>query len=76
MQAPLNAGFAYKESFDAMYPNIAADTGVTLVPFLTEALFFDNANKLPDGIHYNAQGYKKAVEQHILPAVERELSSL
>jgi acyl-CoA thioesterase-1 len=75
IQAPLNAGFTYKNEFDALYQQIADDKNITLVPFLTEALFFDSANKLPDGIHYNAQGYSKVVEQHLLPALERELEN-
>jgi len=76
MQAPLNAGFTYKNEFDALYQQIADDKNLTLVPFLTEEIFFDNTNKLPDGIHYNAQGYSKVIDQHILPAVERELENL
>lgn len=76
IQAPLNAGQAYKNEFDAMYQSIATDKKITLVPFLTEEIFFDNTNKLPDGIHYNAQGYRKVVDQHVLPAVERKLLSL
>jgi len=73
MQAPLNGGFAYKRSFDAMYKDIANDKDLILVPFITADLFLDRGNKLPDGVHYNAVGYHKVTQTHVLPAVEKVL---
>lgn len=70
MQAPLNAGAAYKTAFDALYEDIANEYNLELVPFLTQELFLDNNNKLPDGIHYNQTGYARVTEEHILPQVE------
>ena len=75
MQAPLNAGAAYKQSFDAMYAELASTKNLVLVPFLTERLFFDQSNKLADGIHYNELGYKKVIDAHILPAVMATLEA-
>ncbi len=69
MQAPINAGVDYKERFDTLYETVASERGLILVPFLTEALFLDTANKLPDGIHYNQRGYQQVVEQYVFPAV-------
>lgn len=69
MQAPLNAGLAYKRSFDGMYESIAESEQVILVPFLTTEVFLNNENKLPDGIHLNRQGYQIVVEQYILPTL-------
>jgi acyl-CoA thioesterase-1 len=73
MQAPLNAGTTYKRAFDALYETIAEKKGVALVPFLTEDIFFDPENKLPDGIHYNVRGYTKVVETYLFPEVQRFL---
>ena len=69
MQAPLNAGTAYKQQFDSLFETLALEKGLTLVPFITEDIFLDKANKISDGIHYNQLGYQKVVEQHIFPAV-------
>ncbi len=67
MQAPLNAGTAYKTEFDSLFQTIAQDEGLTLIPFITPEIFLDTTNKISDGIHYNKQGYAKVVTQHILP---------
>jgi len=69
MQAPLNAGPAYKQRFDSIYGTVAQTRNLVLVPFLTESIFLEAGNKLPDGIHYNAQGYQKVIEEYLLPAV-------
>jgi len=69
MQAPLNAGQDYKQEFDAIYSAIANEKEVTLVPFLTEEIFFDPTNKIDDGIHYNESGYRKAIDAYVFPAV-------
>jgi acyl-CoA thioesterase-1 len=74
MQAPLNAGKEYKDTFDGLYETIATEKNLLLVPFITEEIFLDQDNKLPDGIHYNQVGYQKVVEEHILPAVQRVLN--
>jgi acyl-CoA thioesterase-1 len=73
MQAPLNSGLGYKREFDAVYENVADDMGLILVPFITAGLFLDRDNKLPDGIHYNALGYEKVVDQYVMPALEEVL---
>lgn len=69
MQAPLNAGLAYKRSFDAMYEDLASENNVILLPFLTAELFFEPKNKLSDGIHFNQEGYRQVVELYLLPTV-------
>lgn len=74
MQSPLNSGFSYKKEFDDMYPNIAKEYGLELIPFLTTEIFLDPVNVLPDGIHLNKTGYEKVVYEHIFPAIEKEIS--
>lgn len=76
MQAPLNAGFGYKQSFDALYEELAEQYRIRLVPFLTTELFFDADNKLGDGIHYNQVGYQKVVEMYLLPEVREVLDAM
>ena len=73
MQSPLNSGFAYKQSFDAIYPSLASTYNTPLVAFLTEEIFLNSSNLLSDGIHLNKKGYAEAVEKHILPAVIENL---
>ncbi len=76
MQAPLTAGLGYKQEFDAMYEELANKHNALLVPFLTAELFFDNKNKLSDGIHYNALGYSKVVDKYIYPVVSQVLDKI
>lgn len=74
MQAPLNSGRGYKDQFDALYETIASDNKLVLIPFMTEEIFLNTENKIPDGVHYNQIGYQKVVEQHMLPILENILN--
>ncbi len=76
MQSPLNSGISYKQSFDAIYPNIAKKYNLELVPFITEEIFFNSENLLSDRIHLNKKGYGEVVKKHILPAVVKTIKSL
>jgi acyl-CoA thioesterase I len=69
MQAPLNAGLAYKKTFDAMYSSIAEEQNVILAPFLTTEVFLNSDNKISDGIHLNATGYGIVVDEYLMPVV-------
>ncbi len=70
MQAPLNGGLEYKKSFDALYPKLAKEFSLPLVPFITESLFGDKKNVLPDGIHLNKRGYSIFVNDILVSEVE------
>lgn len=65
MQAPGNYGPDYKAEFDTIYPDLAAEYGVLLVPSFFGALGSDPAEARQwlqaDGIHPNAEGVKKIV---------------
>jgi len=76
MQGPINSGLAYKRDFDAIYEEVAKSYNLILVPFLTAELFLDSANKLNDGIHYNATGYQKVVDQHLVPVLEEVIEQI
>lgn len=55
MRIPPNYG-PYADDFAAMYPRIAEETDVPLVPFLLEGVGGDRALNQADGIHPTARG--------------------
>ena len=73
IQAPLNAGIEYKESFDALYPKLASEFNVPLVPFVTEEVARNPELLQADGIHPTGDGYTLLVNTYILPAIKQLL---
>lgn len=68
MQAPGNYGPDYKTSFDAIYPELAAQYGATLAPGFFAPLLEGGSDPAAvqgfmqaDGIHPNAEGVKRIV---------------
>lgn len=80
MQAPGNYGPDYKTSFDAIYPDLAAEFGATLYPFFFQGLGAGNdpaalrAFMQPDGIHPTSEGVAKIVAD-LGPAVQAFLAA-
>lgn len=69
MQAPGNYGQDYRDSFDAIYPDLAAKHGAILAePLLAPILALPDRQKAladyvqPDGLHPNAKGVALVVE--------------
>jgi len=58
MEAPPNMGQAYTRAFHAMYPALAKEAGVTLLPFLLDGVAGVAKYNQPDGIHPNEDGSK------------------
>jgi acyl-CoA thioesterase-1 len=56
MEAPPNYGFDYTASFHKVYPALAKQYGVALVPFLLEGVGGDATLNQADGIHPTPQG--------------------
>jgi acyl-CoA thioesterase-1 len=56
MEAPPNLGSAYTTAFHAMYPELAKESGATLVPFLLNGVAGDPKLNQADGIHPNPRG--------------------
>jgi len=56
MEAPPNLGPEYTNAFHAMYPAVAREMGVTLMPFLLQGVAGDRALNQADGIHPNQHG--------------------
>jgi acyl-CoA thioesterase-1 len=72
MLAPPNLGREYGEAFNAVFPEVAARTGVLLYPFFLEGVAADPALNQPDGIHPTAEGVAVMV-RNTLPKVEELL---
>lgn len=73
MQATPHKGLAYKEEFDQIYPDIADEFSIPLVPFMKARIFLDASYTIEDRIHLNKKGYTEVVDSYILPAVVRIL---
>ncbi len=62
MQMPPNYGSRYADSFRAVYPELAREYAVTLVPFLLENVAMNPELMQPDGFHPNAAGQAGVLE--------------
>lgn len=69
MRANPSLGPEYVAAFDALFPGLARELGVPLVPFLLEGVAGDPGLNQPDGIHPTAAGQARVAE-HLRPAVE------
>src|SRR5262245_35080560 len=62
MRAPPNFGREYARGFEAVYRELAAETGAALIPFLLEGVAGDAELNQPDGIHPTAEGQRIVAE--------------
>ncbi len=72
MRIPPSYGPDYTSGFADIYPRVARETGVPLVPFLLDGVGGHPELNLPDGIHPNAEGEKR-VAGNVLPYLEKVL---
>jgi acyl-CoA thioesterase-1 len=70
MQIPPNMGQEYTEEFKSIYPAVAAEKQVTLIPFLLEGVAGNPDLNLPDGIHPTEEGHKLVFET-VWPFIEK-----
>jgi acyl-CoA thioesterase-1 len=75
MRLPPNLGPEYTRDFAALYPSLADELDVPLVPFLLEGVAGRADLNLPDGIHPNREG-QKLVARNVLPALRELLDTL
>lgn len=75
MKIPLNYGDDYRKKYEAIFPALAKTHKVDLVPFLLEGVATNKALNLPDGIHPNAEGYKKIADA-LLPTFKTAITKL
>ena len=62
MRAPPNLGVQFQAEFDGIYPALAEQYGVALVPFFLEAVYDKPELILPDRIHPTAEGIAALVD--------------
>ncbi|HEX8274421.1 MAG TPA: arylesterase [Longimicrobiaceae bacterium] len=62
MMALPNLGREYGTEFQAIYPDLAREYQLPLVPFLLEGVGGDPAMNLPDGVHPNEQGHRRVAQ--------------
>ena len=62
MKMPTNYGSPYREKFEKLFPELANEYQLPLVPFLLEGVGGVSRLNLADGIHPNAQGHQKMAE--------------
>jgi acyl-CoA thioesterase-1 len=62
MEAPTNLGVQYTTAFHAMFPALAREHGVTLLPFLLDRVAGKAELNQPDGVHPNYVGERIVTE--------------
>lgn len=74
MRLPPNYGKRYIETFYNIYPQLAAELKITLVPFILEDVALNKDLMQADGLHPNAQGQPLIMEriwQHLQPKLKQ-----
>jgi len=69
METPPSRGWQYSVDFHFIYPDLAREHEVPLMPFLLAGVFGDAALNLPDGFHPNADGMR-AIAAAMWPYLE------
>ena len=63
----------YQEGFGRLFPRLAKEEGLPLVPFLLEGVAGRKELNLEDGIHPNPEG-QRLLARNVLPALEAILA--
>jgi acyl-CoA thioesterase-1 len=69
MLAPRNLGADYAKAFDPIYPELAAQYGLILYPFIADGVLGESALTQADGMHPTAAGVD-VMAARMLPKVE------
>jgi acyl-CoA thioesterase-1 len=75
MEAPRNMGKEYVDAFSALYRDLAQQYGVLFYPFFLDGAALNDGLMQPDGLHPNAKGVARIVE-NIMPSVEELLAQV
>jgi acyl-CoA thioesterase-1 len=75
MRMPPNLGPDYVERFESVYPRLARELGVDLVPFMLDGVAGIPDLNLPDGIHPTANGHERIADT-VLPPIAAALRDL
>lgn len=76
MQIYDNLGNDYVKSFSAIYPRVAADMNVPLIPFFLNGVGGDAKLNQADAIHPTKEGYTIIVNNNVLPVLKPELERI
>ena len=76
MQIYDNLGSDYVTSFAAIYPRVAKDMNVTLIPFFLDGVGGDPKLNQADAIHPTKEGYTIIVNDNILPVLKPEVDRM
>ncbi len=68
MRMVSNLGDDYTKKFEAVYGEVAVDTGVIFMPFFLEGVVSHPELNREDGIHPNAKGYR-VIAEHVYPYI-------
>ncbi|MEM7344039.1 MAG: arylesterase [Chloroflexota bacterium] len=74
MEMMENLGQDYTTAFEALYPDIAAEQDLILIPFFLEGVVADPALNQADAVHPNEAGYEVIVDEiypYIIEAIDR-----
>ena len=74
IRLPPNYGARYIQQFESIYPELADRYQVPLLPFFMSEVILDPTLLLPDGLHPNAQGQQRILEQ-LHPPLTRWLTA-
>jgi len=75
IRIPPNFGPRYAEEFAAIYPQLAQQYHLPLVPFLLENVALDPGRMQDDGLHPNAAGEAPVLDNlwpHLLPLLQKK----
>jgi acyl-CoA thioesterase I len=72
IEMPPNYGVQYAKAFSAVYGDIAKARQVPLVPFLLEGIALDPALMQADGLHPNADGQPRVLD-NVWPSLQKLL---
>ncbi|PHR27410.1 MAG: arylesterase [Desulfotalea sp.] len=75
MRMVWNLGPVYVAQFNAVYPRVAEEMAVELMPFFLEGVATNSTLNMADGLHPNSDGYRVIVE-NIYPYVVKAIDSV
>ena len=75
MQIPTNYGGPYTRAFAAVYPELAQQYGIGLVPFILDGIALDISLFQADGIHPTAEAQQLLLD-NVWPVLEKELKAI
>ena len=67
-----NYGKRYQEQFESIFPKVAKENDIILIPFMLNDIALDKALMLPDGIHPNADA-QPLIAEYVFKSLEPHL---